>query len=289
MFVKNKMTLKNIIITADDFGLSKGINTGIAKGIENRSINSVSLAPCGNAFEGAAKIAKDTGVDVGVHLTFLEEKPLLEAGKVPFIVGENGCFFQTLTGFISALYSKRECIKNIELEAKAQIERVLDSGIKPSFLNSHRHVHMLPVLFKQFISLADKYSIKAIRLSNEHIIKINLLNKKSLSRLPGVILLKYLSAFNRKNICNKKLKYNDCTMGILNSGSMNLKIAMGIIRSKNNKITELICHPGDCDSSSSSYKHWEYHWQGELAVLLSPLFKECIKSKNIKITSFREL
>jgi predicted glycoside hydrolase/deacetylase ChbG (UPF0249 family) len=289
MFAKNNMAFKNIIITADDLGLSEGINSGISKGIENGSINSVSLVAGGNAFAGAVKVVKNTGVDVGVHLTFIEEKPLLETAKLPFITGRDGRFFPTLPSLVLALYSNKGTIKNIELEAKAQIERILDAGMKPSFLNSHQHIHMLPVLFRKFISLADKYNIKAIRLSNEHIIKRRLLSKKSLSRLPGIILLKYLSAFNRANIGNKRLKYNDYTMGVLASGSLDLKIAADITRCKHNKITELICHPGDQDNSLNNYKHWGYHWQEELTVLLSPVFKEYIKNKDIKITSFREL
>ncbi|MGD0336056.1 MAG: ChbG/HpnK family deacetylase [Candidatus Omnitrophota bacterium] len=283
------MFSKRLIITADDFGLAEGINAGIAKAFKAGIVRCASLSACGGSFENAAKIAKSTGLEIGAHLTFLEERPVLGPEKVPFIVGKSGSFLDSLPGFISTLYVRKEALKNIESEAKAQIEKILDTGIKPVFLNSHRHLHMLPPLFRQFISLADKYGIKAIRLANEYPIRNHLFDKNTLFRWPGVLLLKSLSAFNKKYIRSTGLKYNDYSAGILRSGHLDLEAVTAILKEIPLATTEFICHPAAQEDALPSYKHWRYDWQQELAVLLSPALKKKMTEERIEPIGFKDL
>lgn len=284
------MYKKKIVVTADDFGLSEGINQGIEQAFKEGIVSCASLSANGNAFEGALKIAKNCTIDIGVHFTFLEEKPILSADNVGSIIDENRRFFSSLPRFIRRLYLNKKTILNIEKEAKAQIEKILDAGIKPSFFNSHQHVHMLPGLFEKLVLLAGKYNIKVLRVPCENIARINLHSNRHKFFLPlGIFFLNASSVHHRKILRIKGLKYADRSVGILENGHLNENVLLGILKRLRCGVTEIICHPGIFDQSMIDYKHWHYHWDDELAALLSTNIKKYIYENKIEIINFKSL
>lgn len=281
---------KKIIITADDLGLSEGINRGIITAYRRGLISCVSLMANGMAFDSAVRMIKGSGLDIGAHLTFLEEKPVSDPAKISNIVGDDGYFFKDMARLIYKIFRCRSALKEIETEAKAQIEKILHAGIKPSFFNSHQHVHMLPNLFRRLAVIAGQYNIKAVRLSNEDIVVRNIFSgTRGSSKKAGALFLKFFGALNKRWMKKSGFKYPVYCAGILKSGHLDECAVLDILKFIPNGVTEIIFHPGYSDESTFAYSHWHYHWQKELSALTSAAVKKFVFDHKIEITNFNRL
>lgn len=284
------MNKKKIIVTADDLGLSEGINRGIITAYGSGLISCVSLVANGMAFDSAVRMIKGSGLDIGAHLTFLEEKPVSDPAKISNIVGAGGYFFQDMARLIYKIYRCRNALRDIEIEAKAQIEKILHSGLKLSFFNSHQHIHMLPNLFRRLTVIAGQYNIKAARLSNECMPVRNIFSgTRDFSKKAGVFFLKFFSVLNQRWMVKNSLKHADHCAGILKSGHLDERAVLDVLKFIPDGVTEIIFHPGYFDESLFAYSHWHYHWQKELSALTSEAVKKFVFDHKIKITNFKSL
>lgn len=158
------------IFNADDFGISPGVNQAIAKAHKEGVLNSTSIminlkyAP--QALELAGQMPD---LNIGLHANLTNEMPVLSRHRIPLLVDERGKFAH---GFVDlALLSvlhPRELKRQVKIEVKAQIEKALAAGIKLTHLDSHRHVHMIPGIFKAFLELQQEYKIPRLRFVNEN-------------------------------------------------------------------------------------------------------------------------
>ena len=74
--------MKYLIVTADDLGLARSINEGIAMAYRDGIVKSISAIPTGEAFEDALRIVKDLGLkEIGAHLALTETEPLLSSSR----------------------------------------------------------------------------------------------------------------------------------------------------------------------------------------------------------------
>jgi len=131
-----------VIINADDLGFSKGINSAIFRFAESGAITSASLMAVGPDFEQAASwAARQKHISIGVHLCLTDGlKPLTEARG---LIGKDGKFYR-LGKLAMQAFCRSVPLDEIRLEWQAQIALIQSKGIKPTHLDSHQHVHILP-------------------------------------------------------------------------------------------------------------------------------------------------
>ncbi|PEB40853.1 chitin disaccharide deacetylase [Bacillus pseudomycoides] len=142
-----------LIVNADDFGLTEGTNYGIIEGHVNGIVNSTTMMMNMPGTEHAVCLAKEyKTLGVGVHLALTAGKPLLT--DVPSLVGEDGLFHKQ-----SVVREGNINPEEVEREWMAQIEKFLSYGLKPTHLDSHHHVHALPILHDVLERLAEKYNV----------------------------------------------------------------------------------------------------------------------------------
>jgi predicted glycoside hydrolase/deacetylase ChbG (UPF0249 family) len=157
------MEMKRLIVNADDFGLTTQVNQAIIDGHFCGLITSTSLMANGEAFEPAVALSRQAPrLGVGVHLNLTEGKPVAPASSIPSLVNSQGCFARKPGRLWRAMILGRVCTVDIEKELRAQIEKVLAAGIVPTQLDSHKHVHALPVLGRMTTRLARQYGIPAL-------------------------------------------------------------------------------------------------------------------------------
>ena len=157
--------MKSLIVNADDLGWAEGVNQGIAEAFRHGIVTSTSLLANGEAFEEGVKAAKSApGLGVGVHLNLNDGAPVADRESVMSLLNDDGDF----AGGPESLLLKRArrglVLAEVEEEWDAQIQRVRDSGIQPTHLDGHKHVHMLPGLFEIALRLAKNHAIGAIRI-----------------------------------------------------------------------------------------------------------------------------
>src|SRR5207249_3408727 len=98
-----------------------------------------------------ARLRDCPSLEVGVHLTLVEERSLTTGEEMP-------------KNWMRFLFSRRG---DIEGELRLQIERVLVSGLKITHLNGHQHLHQLPRISPIVRRLAKEYGIRYVRVVND--------------------------------------------------------------------------------------------------------------------------
>ncbi len=252
-----------IRIHADDFGLTSGINQSILEAHQNGVLHAVSIIPNGYAFDEAINIYHQHSFDIHVHLNFIEGKPLHVDTQSSFLVdSENDFSLSFITLLRKTMLVKgreREEWKSIiKNEMKSQILKV-KSQLKPNALlcvDSHQHVHMIPLFWEALSELIHELDIKYIRIPGEKI-SFNSLNAGSFisSGWIKVLLLRQLSSMARVKLPDKF--YTRDFIGVLHTGKMNLSLIKNSIKLIQNSSSdiEILLHPGKAAAGEEQY--WE--------------------------------
>jgi predicted glycoside hydrolase/deacetylase ChbG (UPF0249 family) len=221
---------------------------------------------------------------VGVHLTLIEERPLLDPQEIPSLIGSNGKFHPHAVQFTRRYLSGKINQAEVRKELEAQIEKILAAGITPSHLDSHQHVHMLPGVSGIAVALGRKYGITAMRVPKE----FGIFGGFAAAPLGRIVQAMILSFFCQK-VNGSIERKTDYFAGFLFGGNLNKKNLHRVLSALPQFGTcEIMCHPG-LEDSQSRYAHWNYHWQEELEALLDDEIKRLIREKGIQLISYREL
>lgn len=163
------MSLK-VIFNADDFGISRGVNAAIIEAHKNGILNSTSLMVNQQFAEEAVKAAKTMpDLEVGLHLNLTNEKPAANPQEIPLLVGADG---KLKNGFVkllllSLLHPKKFALQT-ETEIRAQVQKYLATGLKMEHIDGHRHVHLIPAVFKVVRQIQQEYKVPRVRVMNEN-------------------------------------------------------------------------------------------------------------------------
>ncbi|WP_108672504.1 chitin disaccharide deacetylase [Peribacillus acanthi] len=142
-----------LIVNADDFGFSRGVNYGIIDSHVNGIVNSTTMMMNMDAVDHAIELAqKHPRLNVGIHLVLTCGKPLAE--KVPTLIDEDGNFKS------QSVLDDTISLVEVEKEWTAQIDRFIATGLQPSHFDSHHHVHTRKELLPVVQRLAQKYNLR---------------------------------------------------------------------------------------------------------------------------------
>ena len=247
-----------LIINADDFGRTRGINYGIAEAMKNGVLSSTTIMMNMLYAEHAVKLAKKEGItSIGVHLTFIEKS--LSLGKT--LVDENGIFKKYPE------LMKEADIEEIKTEMRIQIDKLISMGIKPTHLDGHHHVHLYCLKMTEAVfTVAKEYDLP-VRVGK---------TGKTTRMGEEIIVPEWI-----KTIDLFEDGYYDDKVGAADFMAL-VESAAGY------EVVELMCHPAFLctDTLKSSYS---YPRLTELDVITSDEIKEFIKNKGIEIIDYSVL
>ncbi len=283
-------TERAVIVNGDDFGLSPGVNRGIVEAYCDGILTSASLMVVGDAFEEAVALAhKYPALSIGVHLTLVEGVPVLPPTQIPSLVMSDGRFFRSLGMFLTRWLQGRIQREEVRREFKAQIERALEHGVIIDKFDSHMHVHLLPGIFESVLMLARQYDVAALRLPKERIIEW--------SSFPAPVglwrraMLTFLATTRQGQVVRSGLFSPDHFSGIAESGRLTEDDLLRILRGLNFGITEVMVHPGYCDSVLNTWPQSNrYARERELRALTSSKVKALVQdcaSSSLAFGQFR--
>src|SRR5215217_3286278 len=116
------MRAPRLIVHADDFGLSRSINEGILEAHCCGILTSASVMASGEAFDHAIQLVRGTPtLDVGVHLTLTEERPVLGCANIPTLLNDQGGFHANPGVFMQRYLFQRISLEDVRREFDAQI------------------------------------------------------------------------------------------------------------------------------------------------------------------------
>lgn len=159
---------RRLVINGDDFGLTPGINAGMLDAHREGVLTSASLFANAPATDQAIAIAHITpSLGVGCHLTLVDGTPTLPPSQIPSLVTREGQFRPTWGTFIRACLLGRVSLDEVHRELTAQIVHLREAGVRLTHLDSHKHVHTWPPLFRIVADLATAFAVPAVRVPYE--------------------------------------------------------------------------------------------------------------------------
>ncbi len=268
----------HLIVNADDYGYYPCISLGILEAATSGALTATGILANSPDLKTQLKwLDSVDDLEVGVHLNLTFRQPLTAImteklarwqGSFPSAYAMSG---MVLTGKIS--------LNDVRLEWSAQIEAC--QGKKLQFLNSHEHIHMLPILFPLMLELAKHYDIPHIRLT-----QAEWLAPFGVSALVRNTLMQAMQTFNKTKLKSKTPVF----LGLSRSGKLDYPYLETIFsRLIPGNTYELMCHPGRFDPHEiSDPKLLSYHdWEGELALLQSQKVYELYEKFGIRLSHYQ--
>jgi len=280
---------RKVIINADDFGLCRGVNEAVAKahteGVLTSSTMMVNM-PCADQAVNIAKNLPDLGV--GVHLNVFEGRALLKDPCIDCLLDADGQFALTPLK-LSLLSMSGNKIRNaVKSEFAAQIEWLIDNGIKPTHLDSHKHIHSFPIIFSIICRLACRFGIPAIRFTFEPIEVCRTpwpLPAPGGARRAG--LIRPLARIN--HLQNPGLLKTGAVLGIAHTGNIDVDFFKAVALYNSIEPVEIITHPGYSDGLDARRTRLIEQRKLELEALCSEKTKQYLKDADIELVNYATL
>jgi predicted glycoside hydrolase/deacetylase ChbG (UPF0249 family) len=265
--------VKRLVVNADDFGFTPGVNEGILRSYLRGIVRSTSLMANGSAFKQAAHIARRRpGLGVGCHLTLVQGESLARPGT-------------QLPNSLAKLFADFPCREAMVGEFRAQVETLVAHGIRPTHLDTHKHIHFLPPVLDAVALVADEYSIAWVRKPFD----------VPFGWQPGVraalgLATQALRIPFEERLRGAACRTTDYFAGFVTTGSLKASWLASLLASVPDGLGELVCHPGICgpDLKQADTRLKESR-EAELDALCSPLVKRAVAEHGIEIVSYREL
>jgi hopanoid biosynthesis associated protein HpnK len=286
--------VKYLIVNADDLGWTEGVNRGIAEAHRNGIVTSASMLANGAAFSSAIELAKSTpALGVGVHLNLSDGKPVA-AEAVSSLVNEQGDFVGGPENLLLRLARRSLLLKEVEREWESQIQKVIRAGIRPTHLDGHKHVHMLPGLFEMALRLARRHGIGALRVSHEASTLRAALSCGEKQNSPVVIkqgvqarVLKLLARDARALAETAGIATVDYFCGIAQTGELTIEGLKRLLLGLPEGTTEMMCHPGFMDAELGKSPTRLQDSRGvEVTILTNPEVRNLVASQGIRLIDY---
>jgi hopanoid biosynthesis associated protein HpnK len=282
--------VRRLIVNADDFGLTSGVNRAIIEAHEHGIVTSSTLMGCGAKFQEAVTMSsRKPQLSVGCHVLLVDAFPVLELAKVSSLALANSGvpkFRDSLVRFACVAASRRLNEDEIEAEITAQIRKLQIAGIQVSHLDSHKHTHMFPAVFRPMLRSAKTCGVCAIRNPFEPLFFAG--TKNWGRRFQLGILRSFRTSF-RNALKESGLVTPDGCVGILATGGLTQNGFRGLIENLPEGTWEFVTHPGYNDAELDAVKtRLRHSRENELAILTSQQTKEVLQRERIQLISYRE-
>lgn len=286
--------MRRLIINADDFGLTAGINRAIVEAHEHGVVTSATLMANSSAFDNAVELAKySPNLTIGCHVVLVDGEPLIDPGRLSTLITSRKStrFRDGLGGLAIRALSRKLDRDQIEAEVTAQIRKLQSHGIEVSHVDTHKHTHMFPAVLAGILRAARTCGVGAIRNPFESFAADFVRTQKKLwKRYIQVTTLGSLASPFRRAVAKAGLRTPDGTLGIMVTGSLDARLFEGIADNMPGGTWEFVCHPGylDDDLRAIPTRLRESRMQ-ELALLTSPETRHALASRGVQLISYRDL
>ncbi len=276
---------RHLVVNADDFGISRGVNRGIVEAYRSGVVTSASLMPNLPAAEDAltrATTCHDLGL--GLHLTLTAGRPLSPPASVPTLVDGDG-HFHVLGTLLARLSLGQIRTDDLRRELTVQVEWALRRGVRPDHLDSHHHVHVHPRVAPIVIGLAREHQIDWVRCPAEGGPSPALLRiaPKDAAR---TVAISTFGLMTRLLVRQAGLRTTRHFRGIGLGTGFDERGLLTALDALPPGLTELMTHPGHPDQELAQLTVFAEGRDRELAALTAPAVRDLIRRQRIRLTSF---
>jgi hopanoid biosynthesis associated protein HpnK len=289
--------MKQLIVNADDFGLTEAVNAGIIQAHAEGIVTSTTIMATGAAFDAAVSASRHAPrLGVGVHLNLTEGPPLSPPRSIPTLVDANGRLHLNPGRLLRALAARQVSLTEIEAELRCQIAKVFAAGIRPTHLDGHKHMHLLPGVSEIVIRLAREFTIPSIRCPQECMPSLRMLRRRRNSRTEVVkqfLVARVVSAFAQRftrQLAEAGLLRAAYFYGLSQTGFLQAQEVIDILTCLPDGVSELMCHPGYVDGDLvNSGTRLLTEREIEIQALTAPMVKRLVADQGIVLISYQQL
>jgi predicted glycoside hydrolase/deacetylase ChbG (UPF0249 family) len=261
--------VRQLVVNADDFGFTRDVNLGIIEAHRNGILTATTIMSGGAAFDDAVRLARENPtLDIGVHLVLVGQPP----------------FPMTVAQLTRAVMLGRIRIYD---ELSAQVRRVLDAGLRPSHLDTHKHTHLLPPVLDAVARISEEFKIPWVRRPFDFPLTPRGVSwkKRAVSRAFGVVRGRFERVLTRHGC-----RSTDHFAGFQITGKFDALDLAALIRLLPEGSTEFMCHPGICTAElrAASTRLKESREQ-ELRALTAPEVRDALRESGVELVTFSAL
>jgi predicted glycoside hydrolase/deacetylase ChbG (UPF0249 family) len=245
--------------------------------------------PGGDAFMEAVELAaKHPQLGIGVHLMLVGGQAVSKPEDIPTLVNDRGCLPADYPSFLKRYFGGKVNKLDIRRELTAQVEKVVQTGLQITHLDSHQHMHVVPGIIDIVLDIAGQFAVPAIRIPREPLF----FTGGYPLHFPRFIARGALTMLSEIAAHKARLRgfyTSDHFFGMLAGGNMQLNYLLAIIKQLPSGVSEIMIHPGINDLLLQKTYLWGYHWKNELQAVMSAETRNCLQNEKISLISFREL
>jgi len=268
---------KQLVVNADDFGFTPDVNQGIVDAHRHGILTATTLMANGAAFDDALRLASQfPSLDIGCHLVLIGGRSLVTGKPLP----------PSVPRLVASLAS-REIRPYVEL--KAQVRRIVETGIRPSHLDTHKHTHLAPPVLDAVARLGEEFGIRWVRRPFD--LPLNALGgtvprMKQLTSSALTLLRRRFHRVLQKHGC----RTTDHFAGFQITGRFRAAELVELIAMLPEGSTELMCHPGHCGPALRAARtRLKQSREHELAALVAPAVRQALDRHGIDLVDYRRL
>ncbi|HVN86527.1 MAG TPA: hopanoid biosynthesis-associated protein HpnK [Candidatus Binatia bacterium] len=285
------MQPKRVIVSADDFGMSPGINEAVLRAHTDGVLTDTSLMVNGAAADEAIALARAAPrLSVGLHLVLAQGRATLPPREIPDLVDGDGFFRDQEIRAALGYFFTPGVRAQVRREIAAQIEKFLASGLPLSHVDGHVNIHMHPTILNILLELAERYNIRALRLTFEPLRAALQIDPRHAARkIAEGLTFAALSSYARPRMDARRIRHPDRLFGLHRSGHLTESYLLQLLSRIEPGVTEIYCHPARLDAEVRRWRPADYESEAELVALTSARIAERIQELSIALTSYREL
>ncbi len=271
-----KSPRKQLIVNADDFGFTPDVNQGIVEAHRRGILTATTLMANGEAFEDACRLARENPtLDVGCHLVLTGGRSLLTGHPLPASVPR----------MLAALAARQ--LRPYE-ELAAQVRRILNAGLRPSHLDTHKHTHIAPPVLDAVARVAEEFEIRWVRRPFDFPLEARP-TIPPLKRLTSDALSVLRARFHRV-LARHGCRTTDHFAGFQITGRFRIPELAQLLGALPAGSTEFMCHPGRCGPAlRQAPTRLKESREDELAALVSTEAREALERHQIELVNYAGL
>ncbi|MFY9904629.1 MAG: ChbG/HpnK family deacetylase [Terriglobales bacterium] len=294
--------MRKLIVNADDFGLTKGINRAIIETCTAGVVSSTTLMANGPQFDDAVSLARATpGLSVGCHVVLVDGTPVSPTHTVDTLrairSAEPENFYTSLSGFAARATLGGFDRDQLVDEVVAQIRKIQSTGLQVTHLDTHKHAHIFPEILNALLRAARICGVRAIR---NPIVPVKALPARLFKGKPHLwkrySQVRVLHAFARHFLKQTKragLLTPDGVLGVIETGASESGGFSSLLRQTIAALPdgtwELVCHPGYNDAElASTNTRLRDSRDEERRLLTSAELRKFLDEQKIELISYRE-
>jgi len=292
------MPVRRLIINADDFGLTSGVNRAIAEAHRAGIVTSSTLIANSQAFAGVVDLAKQNpGLSVGCHVVLVDGTPVSEPEKIPTLLSPNGSSNQFRDSLVSFVWvAQRGKVREAEIasEIEAQIRKVQATGLTITHVDSHKHTHIFPAIFKPLLAVASDCGVRAVRnpfgplktLAYAHLMR----RPKLWTRYTEVGILRRFAQEFKKQVAAHGMTTPDGSFGVVVTGALTQNLFDAVVGCIPEGTWEFVCHPGYNNADMEKIRtRLRSSRDVELRILTSDATKTSLRRHGIELISYKSI